>query len=310
MRISIDTAIQMIKDGEVVAAPTETVYGLAASIEHPKAIEQIFALKKRPANNPLITHVATSQEVRDFADELPRGFEVLAEAFWPGPLTLVIPIKEGSLSSIIRAGLPKAAFRVPDHPLIQALINGAGPIVMPSANLSGKPSSTKPEHVELDFGAEFPVLDGGICEKGIESTVLIAEEGVWKIGRLGSITAEQIEEVLGYSPELPDSEVTDKPLCPGQMYRHYAPKARLHLCGSIPDQCSVVLGFSDRTYHPAKVIKVLGSLDDPGAVAKSLYQVFRELDEEGIIDAWVDMDFPNTGLWVSIRERIKKAAAQ
>lgn len=308
MRISIEKAIQLIKEGDVVAAPTETVYGLAASIDHPEAIQRIFTLKNRPTNNPLITHIANIDQVKPFVDHFPKDFHQLAEAFWPGPLTLVIPVVEDTVPDPIRANLPRAAFRVPNHPLVQQLIVGAGPIVMPSANLSGKPSSTTPEHVELDFGKEFPVLDGGSCETGIESTVLIADDEVWKVGRLGGISPEQIEKVLGYRLELPSTKVIENPLCPGQMYRHYAPNARLHLGAHIPECCPVVIGFSEREYPPNKTLKVLGSMKDPKSVAKSLYHTFRELDEEGVTDAWIDMDFPSNNLWASIRERISKAA--
>ncbi|MEM1282261.1 MAG: L-threonylcarbamoyladenylate synthase [Chlamydiota bacterium] len=310
MRISIDKAIQLIKERDVVAAPTETVYGLAASIEHPEAIQKIFTLKNRPTNNPLITHLANIDQVKAFVDHLPKDFHRLAEAFWPGALTLVIPVLEDAVPDIIRANLRSAAFRVPSHPLVQKLITGVGPIVMPSANLSGKPSSTIAEHVEHDFGEDFPILDGGSCETGIESTVLIADGEVWKVGRLGGISPKQIEKVLGYWPEMPSTQVIENPLCPGQMYRHYAPNARLHFDTYIPEYCPVVIGFSERDYPPNKTLKVLGSIKDPQSVARRLYHTFRKLDEEGVTDAWIDMDFPVNDLWASIRERIVKAASK
>jgi L-threonylcarbamoyladenylate synthase len=299
----------MIKEGGIIAVPTETVYGLAASIEHPEAIERIFSLKGRPSNNPLITHVSCREQIERFVHNFPEGFDELAEAFWPGPLTLVIPVVKETVPSIIRAGLPTAAFRVPSHPMARKLILGAGPVVMPSANLSGKPSSTAPAHIEMDFGRDFPVIDGGVCEKGIESTVLVFNHDKWEVGRLGGITSEQIETVLGYFPKNPVSIKQEKPLCPGQLFRHYAPNATLHTEESIPESCTVIIGFSGRTYPSSKTIKILGPIDNPDEVAKLLYQTLRELDLEKVSHAWVDMNFPEGGLWACIRERIKKAAS-
>lgn len=308
MFVTLERAQEILASGGVVAVPTETVYGLAASISHPEAIQKIFLLKGRPPNNPLITHLASPKQASGFVRSFPKDFDRLAEAFWPGPLTLVVPVIEESLSPMIRAGLPTAAFRVPNHPMARELIRRTGPLVMPSANISGKPSSTRAEHVESDFGKDFPVIDGGCSEKGIESTILICEEGRWKIGRLGGISAEQIGAILGYFPDIPTAEAVERPLCPGQLYRHYAPNAALSLETEIPEGCSVIIGFAGRKYPASKRVKILGGIDDPQQAAQQLYQTLRELDEEGIASAWVDSDFPEMGLWASIRERLEKAA--
>jgi len=306
MHISLQETAQLLIDGGVAAVPTETVYGLAASIHCPQAIEQIFALKGRPLDNPLIIHVADPKDVISFVTEFPPGFDVFTNHFWPGPLTIVLPIDPHNISSKIRAGLPTAAFRVPAHPLTQQLLRLTGPLVMPSANLSGRPSSTKPEHIEYDFGGFFPVLDGGPCSQGVESTIIIYQNDHWQIIRLGAISFEELNTLCPIL--LPEKLSSEKPLCPGQKYRHYSPKARL-----LPlDQLTigtqgVIIGFTERNYPANCRIIYLGSIDQPQEVAENLYSCLRQLDEEDIDFAWIDRDFPKNGVWRTLKERINKA---
>ena len=179
---------------------------------------------------------------------------------------------------------------------------------MPSANLSGRPSSTRPEHVEEDFGENFPVLDGGCCAKGLESTILLYQAGRWAIARLGAISPEEFEPILGYQPVVLTKQGTEKPLCPGQLFRHYSPKAKLYL-GDLSklDDSSVILGFKERSYPAAKQVLFLGSISDPQEVAENLYRTLRLIDQEGYPSAWVDMDFPRHGLWQTIAERLLRA---
>lgn len=304
MLIDITTAADLLLDGKVVAVPTETVYGLGASLSHPEAIDQVFALKNRPRDNPLIVHVADLEQVQRYCLD---GVDLsLAKTFWPGPLTLVLPIDCDLIPENVRAGLPTVAFRIPSHPMTLELLRITGPLVMPSANISGNPSSTIPEHVEQDFGEDFPVLDGGRCSCGLESTILIDQDGKWTIGRLGAVTAEKLAEVLGYIPEV--FQKNSKLLCPGQKYRHYAPRAKLVIDTAVePETVGVVVGYSDRKYEGCEVFS-LGSSEEPEEVAQNLYSVFRELDEKGIGEAWVDLDFPENGLWKTVRERISKAS--
>lgn len=305
MRISVDLAIAQLKEGKVAALPTETVYGLAASLSQPRAIEEIFRLKGRPLANPLIIHVAKASDVKHYATELPPGFNELAEAFWPGPLTLIVPIQPDLVPALVRAHLPTAGFRMPCHALTLEVIEAVGPVVMPSANLSGKPSATTYEHVEADFGEDFPVLDGGPCSKGLESTILYYDQSRWVIGRLGALAAEEFEAILGYAPAIFKPE---KPICPGQFFRHYAPKAKLFLGDrSRLEEASFILGFMERHYPPNKKVMSMGSLYNAEEVAEHLYQVLRQLDIEGVSEAWVDMDFPREGLWKTIEERLLKA---
>ncbi len=309
MRITLEEAHQLLHQGSVVAVPTETVYGLAGLLKYPQAIDKIYALKGRPSNNPLIIHVAAVKELLNYMAALPQGVEALAEAFWPGPMTLVLPIIEDSVPEKARAGLPTAAFRIPAHPQAQALLASAGALVMPSANLSGRPSATSPVHVEADFGMDFPVIEGGTCSQGLESTILMNIDGCWEIIRLGSIAPEAFGSVLGYVPRVSISREGQSPLCPGQMHRHYAPQAKLVLLESLPEDLEgVVIGFSGQPYPAACQLWELGSLQEPLSVAENLYAVLRRLDEAGVDKAFVDMRFPRTGLWLTIAERLIKAS--
>jgi L-threonylcarbamoyladenylate synthase len=312
MRINLNEAINRLQDGQIVAIPTETVYGLAGKLFNPNAIDQIYALKKRPNNNPLIIHVASLSQIHDFVEKLPDGFEQLANDFWPGPLTLIAPIIPETIPTAARAGLLTAAFRMPEHPLTLSLIKETGPLVAPSANLSGRPSATRPEHVEDDFGNAFPVLDGGACQRGMESTILINQNNTWKVIRLGSISPETLHPVLGYEPVVEKPTSSNTPLCPGQLYKHYAPNTRLYHVANDDGALNshqTIIGFEEREYPDHAEVLLMGRLSDPLSVAENLYALFRQLDRDGIASAWIDTDFPDDGLWLTIRERILKASA-
>lgn len=306
MRIDLSEAVRHLQEGKVIAIPTETVYGLAARYDAPAAIEEIFSLKKRPPLNPLIIHLSRAAQVFSFTSTLPPGFLELAAHFWPGSMTLVVPVDTSTILPQIRAGLPTQAFRIPDHPLTRALLDQTGPLVAPSANLSGKPSAVCPEHVESDFGLDFPVLDGGICSKGVESTILIWDGEKWVLGRLGALPAPCFESILGYIPQEMGREKT--PLCPGQLFRHYAPKATLHLGGDLA-MVKTLIGFTDRIYPKDVRVLYWGKSTSPEEVLHNLYTLLRRLDEEGIEEATIDMQFPQEGLWITLLERLKKAAS-
>lgn len=310
MLISIKEACRLLNDGQVVSIPTETVYGLAASLHHPQAIDRIFSLKKRPSNNPLIIHLSSVQSVSDFALKLPEDFLLLAESFWPGPLTMILPIRENQIPNQVRAGLPTAAFRIPDHSLTLKILEQVGPLVMPSANLSGKPSATQSAHVETDFGSTFPVVDGGSCLCGVESTILCHVENRWQIARLGALTGEDFAAVLGYQPERVKVREGAVPVCPGQQYRHYAPQAELILSLQATECFGMIVGFSDRTYPRASKVFSLGSSESPEEVAENLYDILRQLDHHGVDKAYVDIEVPSKGLWATIMERLTKAKAK
>lgn len=311
MRVSFSEAVNRLNQGQVVAVPTETVYGLAALLCQENAIGEIFRLKGRPACNPLIIHVGAVEQCLELCSDLPPDFMKLAAAFWPGPLTMILPIQPDRVPEIARAKLPTAAFRLPKHEIARQLLLATSPFVAPSANLSGSPSATKPEHVEKDFGAGFPLLDGGSSLHGVESTILAHVDGAWQIVRLGALTAKQIGAVLGYLPECA-VQTRENPISPGQLLQHYAPKAKLTLSlnayESCPQKRPVVVGYGTREYHGAKRVYLLGDTIDPEQAAYRLYALLRELDLEGVESAWVDMDIPVEGLWQTVRERLARAS--
>lgn len=308
MRISLDDAVDRLLRGEVVAVPTETVYGLAAPLGNPQSIAHIFTLKRRPLDNPLIIHLADPTDIEIYATNLPPYVRALTDAFWPGPLTLVVPVDPGTVPAAARASLPTAAFRIPNHALARAVVRRAGALVAPSANLSGSPSATTPEHVEHDFGVDFPVLDGGKCIFGVESTILVYREDHWQIARLGAIPVSAFENIVGYIPMVIEHPPEEAMICPGQRYRHYAPQAALTLgLGPYTGSPGVVLGFSDRVYPGATKVIELGSSADPEEVCRRLYSALRTLDDNQVTSAWVDMQFPQTGLWQTFAERLHRA---
>lgn len=308
MRISVEMASQLLNEGNIVAVPTETVYGLAASLLQPEAIQSIFSLKGRPANNPLIIHLAEVSELANYTQSLPPSVFSLAADFWPGPMTLVLPIRETSIPYKVRAGLSTAAFRIPSHKAAHRLLQKTGPLVMPSANLSGKPSATSADHIEHDFGLSFPILDGGDCLGGLESTILLYQQEKWRVIRLGALPPECFDKTLGYVP-LIDSATSSQPLCPGQLYRHYAPETKLTLLKEIPaDGSGIILGYRDREYPSSYRPLYLGELSQPEKVAENLYTTLRTLDLDSIPSAWVDINVPHAGLWLTILERLAKAS--
>lgn len=304
MSVNLAKTLWLLQNHQVVAIPTETVYGLAASIFSPQAIERVFAIKSRPRANPLIIHIANKEQLT-FASWTMEGARALMHHFWPGPLTLVLPLKQ-TLSSCITSNLPTVAVRMPNHSLCRHLLEKSGPVVAPSANPSGKPSPTSAQHVIDDYNGSIPVLNGGICTSGVESTILIWDESSskWKLGRLGALAAESFGTILGYVPEL--ALKGEQAVCPGQHWRHYAPNAKLYpLQANV--SASAVIGFSNKIYSKFPVKLILGSVHNPHECLNHLYQCLREIDKRAIDCGLVDMDFPDTGLWATLRERLTKA---
>ncbi len=312
MRVTTAEAVSLLANSSPVAIPTETVWGLAARADDEEGIERIFAIKNRPPSNPLIVHINSKSCLSAYVKELPDEAFPLIDAFWPGGLTLVLPVKENAFPDIARAGLPTAAFRMPDHETALELIERTGPLVAPSANKSGRPSATLPEHIEEDFGVDFPILHSTIpCRHGIESTILIWRAPKWCLGRFGAISPSAIEGVLGYAPP---HFSDDRPLCPGQMFRHYAPQASLFL-GTTWDPSAGhtfdgVIGFSDRSYAHAKSILHLGPSSEPETCMFRLYALLRELDQRGFQSVFVDIDLPSSTHWQALLDRLKRASNQ
>lgn len=308
MHVDSQKACEFLLQGQPVALPTETVYGLAAPINDREAIEKVFQLKGRPKNNPLIVHLSSIEQLQAYTDTLEEDIYALMKAFWPGPLTVVLPVKAETIPENVTCGLSTAGFRIPNHPLTLDIISKVGPLVMPSANLSGRPSSTRADHVEADFGVDFPVVDGGECAHGLESTIVIKDHGKWLVLRQGSIPLTSLAFVLEEAPVREEAKGEEQPLCPGRLYRHYAPQARLFLDSEQIDQTRTILGFSDREYPKGYTLYSLGNSAHPEEVAARLYAALRELDQHKVASAWVDMNFPREGLWETIFERLVRAS--
>ena len=226
----INTAALMLKQGKLIAFPTETVYGLGADIFNSQALKSIFLAKGRPADNPLIAHIGSLEDIDLIVSHFSDNARKLAEAFFPGPLTLILPVKN-SIPKQATANLNTIGIRMPNHPIALALLKKSGPVCAPSANISGKPSPTKAIHVLQDLDGKIDgILDGGSCEIGIESTVLLVDP-IPTILRPGIITAEMIAEKTGIQIVNNESSI-EYPISPVIKYRHYAPKATIHLTTS------------------------------------------------------------------------------
>ncbi len=305
----IEVAAKKLQTGHVVSLPTETVYGLGADARDGVAVANIFLLKGRPQFNPLIVHVENTDEADRFG-EFNEGARKLAKAFWPGPLTLVLPRKtDCGISELVTAGLDTVALRVPQHPIAQRLLSLAGcPIAAPSANLSGRISPTRAEHVADDFkDMDLLVVDGGPTDLGLESTVVSCTDRGFCILRPGSITAEDIEQVTDEKVIIAQTD-EHHPVSPGQLLSHYAPKSNIRLNAHSVSQDEGLLAFgSDIPDGAAKVLNLSESGDLIQAAA-NLFAMLRELDAENL-SCMAVMPIPEKGLGLSINDRLKRAAA-
>ena len=224
--MTIEQAAEIIKQGGIVAFPTETVYGLGADAWNSSAISKIYKIKGRPADNPLIVHLHEKKQIHDFCSNIPEHAHTLMDTFWPGPLTLVLKKRQEVLDAVT-AGLDTVALRIPDHSIALDLIRRTGPLVAPSANRSGKPSPTKAEHILSDFGNACEVLDGNTTKIGLESTVIDLSEKEPIILRPGMIGREEISTLLGVSVKESSPNPIHSPKSPGQKYSHYTPDAKV-----------------------------------------------------------------------------------
>ncbi len=223
--MTVDQAAKLIIQGEVVAFPTETVYGLGADAKNPEAISKIYSLKGRPSDNPLIVHLSDTAQAEDFAELISADAKKLMAEFWPGPLTLILKKKPEVLDAVT-SGLSTVALRIPDHPVALQLIRKTGPLVAPSANKSGRPSPTNADHVRQDFGNKFPVLDGGQTRVGLESTVLDISSRPYTILRPGKCSDKELSQVIDADIRY-DLKKSGKPKSPGIKYSHYKPMAEV-----------------------------------------------------------------------------------
>lgn len=298
----------MVRAGGLVAMPTETVYGLAADACSDPAVAAIFASKGRPQFNPLIIHVADTKAAHALVDFDPLA-ERLAARLWPGPLTLVLPRRKGcGVSLLASAGLDTLAVRVPAHPTAQALLREAGiPLAAPSANRSGRISPTQVSHVRQEFGETLPILDGGACEVGLESTVVSTRGGMPVILRPGAITAEMIENLCGVPPTYAGQGSALQ--SPGMLASHYAPSIPVRLDAAFAQPDEALLAFGANVPQGAKTTLNLSEAADLKEAAANLFRYLRRLDETQH-SAIAVMPVPQHGLGVAINDRLKRAAAE
>jgi L-threonylcarbamoyladenylate synthase len=288
---AIDRAAELLRAGRLVAFPTETVYGLGAHALDPEAVRLIFEVKGRPSSSPLIVHVASIEAARELAAEWPEKAQVLAERFWPGPLTIIVP-KKPIVPDIVTAGLPSVGLRIPAHPMARALLEAAAiPVAAPSANRFTELSPTTAEHVREGLAGRHVdlVLDGGPCTVGIESTVISLVGGPPRILRPGMVTRTQIEQAIG------PVEVTAGAESPGQHRRHYSPPRTRVVIDGKPS--------TGRGVH----LEAARMPRDAAKYAEQLYSLLHELDQQGY--DWISVELPpDTAEWAGIRDRLKRAA--
>jgi L-threonylcarbamoyladenylate synthase len=308
---TIGEAATLLRDGQLVAFPTETVYGLGADATNERAVAAIFEAKSRPHFNPLISHVLDAAGARQFVEWNDMA-EKLAARFWPGPLTMVLPRAKGSTISLLAtAGLDTVAIRAPSHPVAQALIRAAAlPIAAPSANRSGAVSPTRAEHVAESLGDRVPlILDGGPCLVGLESTVLDVSGPTPILLRPGGVTREAIEAVVGpiaVSHALPSGEAARS--SPGQLASHYAPTRPVRLNAVTVSEDEGLLAFGAHPPAGAMLTYNLSPSGDLAEAAANLFAQMRALDRPGIARIAV-MPIPETGLGLAINDRLRRAAA-
>ena len=325
----IEAAGDILKQGGLVAFPTETVYGLGADALNPEASKKIYAAKGRPSDNPLIVHISNMKALEKITSEIPEKAKKMAEQFWPGPLTMIFP-KSEQVPLETTGGLETVAVRMPNHPIALALIDaGGGYIAAPSANTSGKPSPTKAEHVALDMDGKIPmILDGGAVGIGIESTIVDFSTEIPMILRPGYITPEMIQKVIGevkMDPGLSMDDPTAHPKAPGMKYKHYAPKADLILVNGAQEKViqkinelvsmaqesgkkTGVIG-TDETCgrYQAGIVKSIGTRSEEDTIARHLYGILREFDDLDV-DVIYSESFSTPRIGQAIMNRMLKAA--
>jgi L-threonylcarbamoyladenylate synthase len=300
----IAAAADLLREGGLVAVPTETVYGLAARADHAEAVARIYRAKGRPDFNPLIVHVLGVREAESLAHFDGRTRE-LAEAFWPGPLTLVLTRREGaSLAEAVTAGLPTVALRSPAHPAMRAVLAATGlPLAAPSANRSGGVSPTSAAHVATSLGGKVDlILDGGDCAQGIESTILaLREGGAWQVLRPGPITEAQISQVLGGVGGAVTSSAIE---APGQLASHYAPGKPVRLDAEIAQADEYHIGFGTFPGH-----WTLSASGDLAEAASRLYAALHRAAASDLPRVAV-APIPGEGIGLAINDRLRRAAAE
>lgn len=328
-RTKLRAAADIIREGGLVAFPTETVYGLGADALSPLASKKIYEAKGRPSDNPLIVHISKFEDLKAIAREVPETAKILADAFWPGPLTMVVN-KNDYVPYETTGGMETVAVRMPDHLIALALIEESGCLIAaPSANTSGRPSPTMVAHVAEDMDGKIPmIIDGGAVKIGIESTIIDLTEEIPVVLRPGYITIEMLSKVIGevkMDPGILASDSAQRPKAPGMKYKHYAPKANLIVVDGernqvikkinqlvLKDQSNGrkvgIIGTDDtiKAYKGNRIISI-GKREDEDSIARHLYGILREFDEAGV-DSIYSESFATPRIGQAIMNRLLKAA--
>jgi len=320
---AITQAVQAIAAGQLLGLPTETVYGLAADAARPDAVARIFAAKGRPSNHPLIVHVVDAAGVAHFARDMPAFAERLMAAFWPGPLTLILP-RRLDVGEATAGGQDSIGVRCPSHPVAQAVLQAlalATPpvwgLAAPSANQFGRVSPTTAAHVAGEFGDSLLVLDGGPCGVGIESTIVDCTRGAPVLLRPGAISRAQVEAACGQRLQ-GDAALGEAPRASGTLEAHYAPAAKVRLMHAKALQTSLDLLGAEAAHiavYARTPLRMLSSQvllrrmpDDAQATAQQLFSALRDFDTQGVKLIWVE-SVPDTAEWDGVRDRLQRAAA-
>ncbi|MEJ5150455.1 L-threonylcarbamoyladenylate synthase [Comamonas sp. MYb396] len=321
---SVRAAALALQAGQLVGLPTETVYGLAADSDNDAAVAQIFSAKGRPADHPLIVHVADAAGVQRYAKAVPVFAQQLIDAFWPGPLTLILPRLPGAAVAST-AGQDSVGLRCPSHPVAQAVLQACQQlsppvwgVSAPSANRFGRVSPTTAAHVAAELGDDLLVLDGGACDIGIESTIVDCTRGVPVLLRPGAITRDDIERACGSRPLSMQELSADTPRASGTLLAHYAPSAKVRLMDAKQLQSALdVLGADARhiaIYHRSPLrsasphLRLQPMPDAPLAAARELFGLLRDLDDWGAKLIWIETP-PETADWEGVSDRLQRAAA-
>ena len=320
----IEEAAAILRAGGLVGIPTETVYGLGANGLDPEAVKHIFLAKGRPQDNPLILHVPSADWLERYCEDIPQAAYDLAEQFWPGPLTMILPRKP-IVPDEVTAGLDTVGMRCPDHPVTRAIIAAAGvPVAAPSGNASGRPSPTTAAHMLEDMDGRIDaIVDGGPCAVGVESTIVDLTVTPPRLLRPGGITLEALREVLGEVAV--DTAVVrlmgegEKPRAPGMKYRHYAPKAPVTVVTGEPERSAAyiaakigaedgVICFDEFTgMFPGRTVEPLGPAADKGEQARRVFDALRAFDSTAAPAIWAQCPDPS-GLGLAVSNRLNKAA--
>lgn len=323
--LSVAEAAAHVAAGGLLGLPTETVYGLAADADQPEAVAQIFTAKGRPADHPLIVHVLGQEQAQHYAAQWPDFAEHLAQAFWPGPLTLIVP-RQPERAAAAAGGQSTVGLRAPAHPVARELLQacaalGVQGLAAPSANRFGRISPTTAAHVQAEFGSQVPVLDGGPCAVGIESTIVDCSRGQAVLLRPGQISAAAIDAVLaplGMALQDPNSLAQQQPKASGTLAAHYAPQAKLRLMDAAllqtaldvlgPEAKNIAIYSRSLLRLPNQQVLFRLMPQEAEAAAQELFAALRELDAQGVNLIWVETP-PADADWDGVRDRLQRAAA-